>query len=187
MKSKYRVKRHAVEQPIDPSYRLIALSGGHNAVVDAYDYEWLNQWNWYTMTPDGIPYAFRHARIDSIRTTVLMHRLILGCTIREEEGDHRNHDTLDNRRSNLRKCTSAENKWNIRISSQNKSGFKGVSFDRTRGKWAAKISFHNKTVNIGRFDVIEEAVAAYDAKARELFGEFAHTNQNNLSTADLML
>lgn len=169
---KRRVFRHDVTQPSDPSYRLIALTRGCNAIVDSIDYEWLNRWNWQPICPDGQFYAA--CRING--TYTYMHRLIIGCQTTQEEADHKNHDTLDNRRGNLRKCTSAQNKWNLRIPTHNSSGFKGVSWDKTRHKWMSKIMLGRRTINIGRFDSVEDAARAYDSRAVELFGEFAHIN-----------
>lgn len=103
-----------------------------------------------------------------------LHRLIMG----EPEGlevDHRNGDGLDNRRQNLRVATHAQNLANQRLSAANTSGFKGVSFDRTRPNkpWAAYIKHGGRKLFLGRHETREAAAAAYDAKARELFGEFA--------------
>lgn len=168
---KRRFKRHSVTQPSDPSYRIIPLTRGQNALVDTNDYDWLNQWNWSVVKPSGTYYAA--GQVSGV--FCYMHRFILGCQT-GEEADHRNHNTLDNRRCNLRKCTSAQNKWNIRIGASNSSGYKGVSWDKSKLKWSSKISLNDKTINLGRFERREDAAKAYDARAVELFGEFAHVN-----------
>ncbi len=103
---------------------------------------------------------------------VLLHTFITGC----KSVDHINHNSLDNRKSNLRECTQSQNLANSRMQSNNSSGFKGVSWDKNRNKYHAKISVFDKTVNLGRFKEAAEAAQAYDIAARKYFGEFAYTN-----------
>jgi hypothetical protein len=170
---KYRVKRHTVVQPLEESYRLIPLTQGQNAIVDTADFEWLGRWNWVAKW-NGHTRSFYVERRGNIR----MHRLILDCKS-GEQGDHRNHDTLDNRRGNLRKCTQADNSHNQPKRRNNKSGFKGVSYygwHRITPKWLACIKPNSKSISIGYFDTPEEAARAYDKVAKKLFGEFAHLN-----------
>jgi hypothetical protein len=54
--------------------------------------------------------------------------------------------------------------------------FKGICFDKSRGKWISKICVNYKQMNLGRFSTAEEAALAYDIAAKEHFGEFARTN-----------
>ena len=90
------------------------------------------------------------------------------------EIDHINGNKADNRFSNLRLATSQTNKANCGLTSSNSSGFKGV---HARGScWIAGITFNRKLIHIGMFKTAEEAAKAYDAKAVELFGEYALTN-----------
>lgn len=87
--------------------------------------------------------------------------------------DHINHNTSDNRWENLRGCTVAQNMANARIRSDNKTGFKGVHFDKQRKKFSARIQYNQKKIQIGYFHTREEAALAYLEKAKELFAEFA--------------
>jgi len=90
------------------------------------------------------------------------------------EIDHINGDKSDNRFSNLRLATSQTNKANCGLNASNSSGFKGV---HARGsRWIAGITHNRKLIHIGMFKTAEEAARAYDAKAVELFGEYALTN-----------
>jgi hypothetical protein len=89
--------------------------------------------------------------------------------------DHRDGNPLNNRWRNLRLCSVSENAANRRRLRNNKSGFKGVAFVPERGMWRARISKHGKRYPLGNYATAEEAHAAYVAKARELFGEFART------------
>ena len=84
------------------------------------------------------------------------------------EVDHINGCRSDNRLSNLRLVTSAENKQNtVHMRPDNTSGTVGVAYDASRNKFAAYIGSEGRLVNLGRFDTIEEAKQArFDAEAR---------------------
>lgn len=88
------------------------------------------------------------------------------------EIDHRDGDTSNNRWRNLREATRAQNQRNVRKHRDNRSGFKGVSRDKRTEKWLAKITFEGRPRRIGLFNTPEEAAAAYDREAQQLFGEF---------------
>lgn len=81
--------------------------------------------------------------------------------------DHINRDRLDNRIANLREATDAENRQNMGLSVTNKSGVTGVTWDKQRKKWFAKITHNYKQIPLGRFDNIKDAENAYvEAKKR---------------------
>lgn len=103
-----------------------------------------------------------------------IHRLIMGVTDKNIIVDHINHNGLDNRKSNLRVCTSGQNTCNCLTSKNNKSGHKGVYWSKERKKWCAQISINNKTKGLGRYDTIEEAIEAREKAAKEYYGEFAN-------------
>jgi len=73
-------------------------------------------------------------------------------------------------------ATGSQNSQNRRLSCVNRSGFKGVSWNESRKKWRAGICIEGKSIHLGRFTSAQEAARAYDAKAIELFGEFACLN-----------
>jgi hypothetical protein len=87
--------------------------------------------------------------------------------------DHINRDTTDNRWVNLRLATISENGANAKMRCDNKSGFKGVSWGADRGKWGAYIQVNSKSIGLGRYDILEDAVEAYKAASEKYFGEFA--------------
>ena len=148
----------------------IEMTQGKVAIVDDDDFEYLSQWKWYVnYNQRGLPYAMRGAK-----PKVRMHRIVsktpLGLFT-----DHINGDTLDNRKSNLRIVTSAENSMNRKPYKSNKFGLKGISI--SEGKYIhARIKLDGKNIHLGTFDTIEEAAAAYNKAALELFGEFARIN-----------
>lgn len=167
--AKLHVRRHIVTQPQDSSYKLIPLTQNQNALVDTSDYEWLSQWNWCAAwNPRTKSYYARRKR-------VAMARQILDCDSKEK-ADHKNHNTLDNRRSNLRKASAVQNARNKIILSNNRSGWKGVTYHKRNRKWIAKIGINSKTLNLGSFSDRKTAARAYDIAAIKLYAEFAHLN-----------
>lgn len=176
---KRRMKRHAVTQPSDPSYRLIPLTQGQNAIVDAADFEWLSQWNWCAMWNAGGKTFYARRKILGKNTTIAMHSVILEC-LSSEEVDHWNHNTLDNRRGNLRKCTSRQNKFNQRLKNTNASGYKGVSWHKGDRRWRARIRIEGRAKFLGNFISPQDAARAYDEAAKKVQGEFAVLNASLL-------
>jgi hypothetical protein len=89
-----------------------------------------------------------------------------------EQIDHINNIRNDNRLSNLRLATNQENSLNSCMKSNNKSGYKGVSFDSQRGLWVARISFNGIYKYIGRFRTAKQASIAYDECAEKHHNQF---------------
>lgn len=89
------------------------------------------------------------------------------------EIDHADGDRLNNRFANLRNASRSENNANSRRRYNNRSGYKGVSFFKSAGLFAACIAKDGRRFHLGYFQRAEDAHAAYVAKARELYGEFA--------------
>ena len=173
----YKMPRHEVVQPLDPSYRLIPLTQGQNTIVDAENYEWLNQWNWVAAwnPHTGSFYARRTDRSSGKKRTLAMQREILACK-REELGDHKNHDTLDNRKKNLRKCSKSQNASNRIPQKPTQHGFVGVYITTNSGKWAANIGINKKLIHLGCFETREDAAMARDKAALRFHGKFARLN-----------
>jgi hypothetical protein len=154
--------------------KMIPLTRGKVALVDDADYEYLNQWKWF-LSFDPSYQSFR-AVANIGGKTVLMHRLIMN-TPKGAVVDHINHDTLDNRRCNLRNATSSQNAMNTRKRKNTYSKYKGVRRSRNKRKvWNMVISKDGVRYEYRSFSSEEEAAHAYDKKARELFGEFAVLN-----------
>jgi hypothetical protein len=94
--------------------------------------------------------------------------------------DHIDGNGLNNTRANLRLCSHSENIRNqrLRVSDVKRSRFKGVTFYPDTGRWKAVIHHNKVRYSLGIFEIEEEAARAYDAAARERFGEFARTNED---------
>lgn len=166
---------------IDGVYcRLIPLSRGLFATVDADDFEWLMQWPWWASTPgdDRRTYAKRTISCDPItgkKKHFYMHREILGLI----SGNPLLVDhiyppcTLDNRRKNLRVATKKQNCFNLPMRKTNTSGIKGVHWDKARETYIASVKHEGRTLYIGSDDNPLVARELYRQAVLGLRGEFA--------------
>jgi len=105
---------------------------------------------------------------------VSLHRY-LTAPGRNENIDHINMKKWDNRRDNLRVATKAQNGFNREAPSQNKSGVKGVSWDKFTGKWVGRLVANKKVMLHKRYDTFGEAVAAYSDASAKYHGDFGRT------------
>lgn len=90
--------------------------------------------------------------------------------------DHEDTNPTNNKFTNLRLATHSGNHGNLAGYANNKSGFKGVSFCKSKGKWEAYISINCRKKSLGRYNSAKEAHAAYVEAAKAHFGEFARTS-----------
>ena len=105
-----------------------------------------------------------------------LHRFLLNPK-ENEVVDHINHNPLDNRKNNLRICTTQQNRMNTnKINKKTTSQYKGVYLDKRRNKWYAQIKINKKSKFLGSFDSEIEASINYDRAAILYFGVFANTN-----------
>ncbi len=151
--------------------RRIPLTRGKFALVDAANYYQLAKFRWYAEICGRTFYAARvHAR-----KVIKMHRYIMKAP-GHLVVDHIDHNGLNNTKSNLRLCTTAQNNRNAALSFSSTSRYKGVHWNRGAKKWAAKIKLNAKSHHLGYFTDEIAAARAYDEKAKELHGEFACLN-----------
>ena len=87
--------------------------------------------------------------------------------------DHKNLNRSDNRAENLRKCSVSQNIANIATTCRNKSGVKGVCWNKRSGKWQAGIKVQGKSYHLGLHETLAQATAARMKAANDRFGEFA--------------
>ncbi|MDR1506551.1 MAG: HNH endonuclease [Treponema sp.] len=120
-----------------------------------------------------LSYGKRHISIKNYcalnNKRILLHRILMDVP-NNLFIDHKNGNTLDNRKCNLRICTQAQNNKNSK--SRNKS-LKDIYWDEKRKKWRVRIDFSKKRLNIGYYDTAEKAHSAYCKAAKKYHGEFA--------------
>ncbi|MEN6575066.1 MAG: HNH endonuclease [Phycisphaerales bacterium] len=147
--------------------KLIPVSDGCYAYVEAGDYEWLSGYKWHL--ENG--YAARREK----GKTILMHRQIMqppaGMVV-----DHIDSNQANNCRFNLRVCTRKENQRNRRKHTGSISSFKGVFYNKRRRKWFSQCWLEGKGHATRYVDDEVEATRAYDRQAVGYFGEFARLN-----------
>ena len=140
----------------------------NKVVCDDDDFINLSKSKWYE---NGSGYAYCRVNKSNIR----FHRVVMNA----QDGDiidHINGNRLDNRKSNLRFCTQAQNSANMKIHGRNKTGFKGVSFEQRLGTYQCSICVNGKSKRIGNYPTAEIAWRFYDKFAMDFFGEFAKLN-----------
>lgn len=164
----------------DPSPRIegdiafVPLTGGYEAIIDVDDVELVGQFRWFADMKYGGPRPVRDRkigeRVDGGSRKQSLYRMLMNPPP-DMEIDHINGNPLDNRRSNLRICTHAENMRNRKIAP---GKVKGVQ--KRSGRYHASIRACGVTRYLGDFKTVKQAADAYDAAAREFHGEFASLN-----------
>lgn len=158
--------------------REISLSRGLVALVDDEDYERVSRHKWYAHAGPNTFYG-RSKSPSADGRPMLLHHFILGIDGRVRI-DHANGNGLDCQRSNMRPATRQQNAHNTCLRSDNKSGFKGVTWKKEKRRWEANIRIPGgKQIYLGRFLKREHAALEYDRAARAYFGEFACVNFAN--------
>lgn len=151
---------------------ILPLTQGFFTVLDAADIGIIKDYKWFAHV--GRDKRYVYASCSAGR----MHRMLMGFP--RTEVDHENHNTLDNRRCNLRVATHSQNRANARLRRDAGSPYKGIVWNN--GSWIAQINAEGKHYYLGRFKDPIVAALAYDAAARAHFGEFARTNFGKDST-----
>lgn len=121
-------------------------------VIDAIDYPVVSKIRWHQFKVRQ--YTYVTSRTNG--QTVWLHRFICGLGKgREPQVDHYNHDTLDNRRDNLRICSQGQNLQNRFVNSNSNTLIRSVH--KSGLKWRVRVKLNGKRQDIGSFDTLEEA------------------------------
>lgn len=160
-----------IPNPDDSSTVLIELTQGKYAIVDAEDADRVSVhlWNAY-ISQTGIWYAK-----NSSTPRESLHRFILEPPSHMIV-DHINGDGLDCRKMNMRLVDKRGNGLNCKRRGTNKSGFRGVCWEKRRGTWRVTAKPFGKQIHVGEFDDVIEAAKAYDALMRSAVGNLARYN-----------
>ena len=136
---------------------------------DLEDYDKIKDFSWKENS-NGYAVAFRNNKY------ILMHRLVTNITDPKTHIDHRYHNNLDNRKSQLRITTCKNNTRNEKLAKNNTSGVTGVSWEKESNKWHSYIWVNGKTIHLGRFKEKEDAIKARKQAEDKYFGEFSYDN-----------
>ncbi len=153
--------------------KVIPLTQGKVAVVDAEDYEWLSRHKWFAWKARNYTYAGRRL---NRHANEKMHRVILKLVDSNVLVDHINGNGLDDRKQNLRIVSRQGNRVNSIKNKNNSSGFKGVQFHSQSGKWRVQIRVNHKLIHCGLFIEKVDAALAYDRAAIKHFKDVAILN-----------
>lgn len=165
------------------SYKTIELNNGYFVKVDQDDYDKFNKLRWIVRNEKSVLRAVRYFKDGSKYTVAYLSREIMNAP-KGTMVDHINHDTLDNRKSNLRICSNHQNQANRKVvGSNNTSGYKGVGLNMrcTHKKWRSTIQVYGKKICLGYFESKEKAALAYNEAAKKHLGEFALLNTVDLN------
>lgn len=133
-------------------------------IIDKEDIEKINKYRWHLNNG--------YAKTTINKRTTSIHRIILNLTDENLVVDHIDGNPLNNRKCNLRICTQLENAKNVKISSKNKSGAKGIVWNKQNNNWRAIIFTNGKQINLGSYADFNEAVRARKEAEEKYFGEF---------------
>ena len=118
-------------------------------------------------------YVVSSERINNKQKKIKMHKLLLPEV---KLVDHINGNGCDNRKCNLREATRSQNNMNKKLLSNNTSGVTGVYWAKNCNKWRAYITINHKRIDLGVFDIFEEAVTVRKAAEEKYFGEYSYNN-----------
>lgn len=163
-------KRQLNTYQIIGNIAIIFTRKGEPILIDLDDLSLASEYNWYL----NKGYGYTHDPV--LKKTISIHRLLMNPPDFLEV-DHINHLPWDNRRSNLRISTTAQNQYNSKLRIDNTSGYKGVSYNKKREKWLVNIRVHKKKKYIGAFKTLEEAVKASQLAQLTYHGEYTPVQQ----------
>lgn len=150
-------------------YNIIKINS-HNSTIDVIiDKDDLEKVKPYTWSLSG-------KYIYNCKHKILLHRLIMNEEKTNIWIDHINHNTFDNRKSNLRKVSPSQNAMNRRIN--NKLGVKGIYINEF-GKYVAQIELNYKRMNLGTYNTIEEAIIARNNAEKNLFKNYNYNKEKD--------
>lgn len=148
----------------------IKLTQGQVTQVDDDDFVRFGTYKWHAVKGKG-----KRLFYATSLSFGMLHRAIMGVTDRMLVVDHRDGNSLNNQKANLRICTVKQNNQNARKHT-GKSKYKGVTVAHSN-KWRAQIRHEGRCLILGYFTNEVDAAIAYNTAAKEIHKEFAYLNQ----------
>lgn len=154
--------------------KTIFLNHGKVSLVSDLDFEMLNKYKWYTHKRSNLYYVVTGGWGKPVYQ---MHRLILGISDPKIFVDHKDGNTLNNQRCNLRIATRSQNNANRKSHKNSSSQYLGVCWNKKNKNWRVLVSVNKKRIDVGSFKTEKEAALAYNEFASKYHGEFARLNK----------
>lgn len=165
-----RVKKKYNIYDLSNGYGIGYTSKGEEFYFDLEDYDSIKDYCWRTNKNGYLVARYKNSQL-------IMHRIIMNCPDGKQV-DHKCHNKLDNRKSNLRIVTNQQNSMNSLVQLNNKSGVTGVCWDKNVGKWYVYINYKGKRIYKGRYKDLEVAKMVRKEAEDEYFGEYSYDNSN---------
>ena len=144
----------------------------HEFLIDLDDLDIVTNYLW-KVSNRGYVLSYTPS-VNGKRSYISLHRLVMKCSDSNVYIDHINHNTSDNRKCNLRTVTPTQNQHNVRPSSRNKSGIRGVRFNKSINKWEVGFSINGKHSIVGYYKNIADAIACRKQYEEKYYGEYAY-------------
>ena len=172
-KSNLATKKKYNDYEIQEDYVIMYTSKGEPFLVDLEDFWRVKDICWHKNN-NGYFLSYQGSK------TTYLHRLIMDCPD-DMDVDHKyGSDTkYDNRKYNLRICTKSENARNKELEPQSYSHCVGVVRDKKTNKWIAQIGVNGKTIILGRYVDLDDAIQARKDGERQYFGEWSYDNSRS--------
>lgn len=159
------------------------LTNGSSMYFDYEDYDIVYKYRW-VRNSDGYICA-----VTDDNTNIFLHRLIMSKYYNIEnlqiDHIHGKETRNDNRKNNLRVVTISQNRMNVGLKKNNKSGVTGVSWSNYYNVWVAHITKEGKTYCLGNFTDFDAAVAARKAAEEKYFGQYSFANSQAIDIDNL--
>lgn len=177
MRRKVDKRRIIKDVIVHDGYIEYPLNNGFYTKINTDDKKLIDNYTWRAkiqISRNGIRTVETNKLINGKITSIIMPRLIMSCP-KGLVVDHVNHDTLDNRRENLRVCTYSDNSCNVKP--RNETELKGIYWVKHRKHFSVRIMKNGIKYWVGCTKNIQDAIKMYNKKAKELHGEFAYLNK----------
>lgn len=166
-KAKHKINKYEFKE----NYVIGYTSNTHKPFyIDIEDYDKISDMCW---SENDQGYIISHS--SDRKRAVRLHRFIFNLDDSDKRIiDHKNNKRYDNRKENLRFADKQTNGINRPANKNNKLGYKGISLNKNKTRYCARIMVNYKTIHLGTFDTLEEAIQVRHNAEIKYFGEFAY-------------
>lgn len=173
----YQKNKKYNEYNLVDNYYEVSTFNGEKFLIDKEDYDLVHKYCWFVFNSKSGKYIASHEPCSS--KSLFLHRMIMNCPD-DYFVDHINHNTLDNRKNNLRIVSKSQNAMNARVRCDNNSGYTGVYWSAYKERWIAKIAKEGKDYYLGSYKNKEEAIEARKEAEEKYFGEYNYNVQDDI-------